>query len=106
MALPLLASLQLGSKPDGQALQKQFFMGVLESIWETARRLGVDQAVMERLRSRAADEFTRVLSIFQLQETFLRCAEAVIEELSRLHAGIHSRIVERARTIIARGPRR
>ena len=99
-SLPLLANRKLG---DGAlAAQRNLFSSALESLCFTALKAGCDNDSISRARADAQLELVRAVTVFDIQSAFLDASEIFAEEIGRLLAGKHEKVIARVQQMIDR----
>ncbi|HVX66938.1 MAG TPA: PocR ligand-binding domain-containing protein [Bryobacteraceae bacterium] len=101
-ALPMLANRRLGEGPENLPAQRQFFLSAFESAFAAAHRLGLEGAGIEPMRAEGLERLELAPSIFDLQESWVAAADAILQSVANLYSGKHEKLVERARSIIER----
>jgi AraC-like DNA-binding protein/ligand-binding sensor protein len=99
-SLPLLANRRLGDGALG--VQRNFFSSALESLCFTALKAGCDNESISRARADAQLELVRAVTVFDIQAAFLDATEIVAEEIGRLLAGKHEKVIARVQQMVDR----
>lgn len=94
--LPVLAKRRLGEGQDHVDQQRLFFAAALESMRCAAQKLGVEDAALNRLLHDTTSQMERATLAFESQRAYLQSVEYILDEVRRLHAGKHKKLVERA----------
>jgi AraC-like DNA-binding protein/ligand-binding sensor protein len=82
--------------------QRRFLSAAFEKIVEAVDQLGAEPGALEALRAESFDRIELARTPLELQEAWTRHAQQVLDLLSRLYAGKHEKLVERAKSIVER----
>ncbi len=99
---PILANLHLGEKVANLPAQRQFLISTLESMTLTAQKVGATGEELAAVRQSASERLALAGSVLDLQELWVRAADAIIDEVAHLYAGKHDKLIGHAQALIAR----
>lgn len=95
-AFPSLVFRDLGGGPQSLHAARHILISTLDIILHTARRIGCDALMLDRVREEALKAIDAARAQPALEKAFLEGADRVLAEVRLLHCGKHEKIVERA----------
>lgn len=102
LGLPLLVNKKMGTRCENLAGQHHFLSYVLDAMLFAARQVGVEAHGINQLQMSGAGGLELAACIFDLQESFLRSADCVLDSVRKLFAGRPRKLVDRIHSIIER----
>ncbi len=100
--LPISASRHLGESAEDLPAQRQFLVSALEAMLWTAHKLGSASESLAATRQLSSERLALAGSVLDLQESWVAGADAIIDDVARLYAGKHDKLVAQAQAIIAK----